>query len=129
MILHPLFSYGALNLAFVLVVLQLLSFRYSSLARPSSLVGVFLGVVLFFSILTGNDLQNSEIISQRAPSLWLFPHKVFSYTLLVVSLVGAIYFWFKRPPGKLGVLIALLVFVLSSFILFTGWMLRLIFFS
>ncbi|MGC8851988.1 MAG: hypothetical protein ACP5P0_00090 [Hydrogenobacter sp.] len=133
MILHPLFAYSTILLAFVVFVLYVFSlnlFKNTQAFRYTLVLHGFLMVVALLSVLAGFSVSNVPLVQSKAPAIWMFPHKWNGILLLLYALFSFLFFWFKgENAGKMGLLISILGVLLVLFEFFTGWMIRLVFFS
>ncbi|MFN3946745.1 MAG: hypothetical protein ACK4LA_01505 [Aquificaceae bacterium] len=131
MLLHPLFSYPAILLALAVFVLYFLGvLKLRGLIKPALYLNIGLIGLLVLSVIFGFTISNVPLVQSKAPFIWAFPHKWNGLLLLLVSLVNFLVFWFKGDSiGKKAIVLPALGILSTLFQLFTGWMLRLVFFS
>jgi hypothetical protein len=133
MILHPLFAYATVLLALVVFVLYILSLsllKNSQGFKYALILHGFLIVVALLSVLGGFSVSAVPLVQSKAPFIWMFPHKWNGILLLLYTLFSFLFLWFKgENAGKKGLLVSVVGILLVLFQLFTGWMLRLVFFS
>ncbi|MFN3472397.1 MAG: hypothetical protein ACK4ZR_07340 [Aquificaceae bacterium] len=131
MVLHPLFSYPAVLLALLVFVFYSLGvLKLKGLLKPALYLNVVLIALLVFSVIFGFAVSNVPLVQSKAPFIWAFPHKWNGILLLLLSLVNFLVFWFKGDGvGKKFIVLPALGILITLFQLFTGWMLRLVFFS
>ncbi|MFN3976662.1 MAG: hypothetical protein ACK4LT_06330 [Aquificaceae bacterium] len=131
MVLHPLFSYPAVLLALLVFVFYSLGvLKLKGLLKPALYLNVVLIVLLVFSVIFGFAVSNVPLVQSKAPFIWAFPHKWNGILLLLLSLVNFLVFWFKGDGvGRRFIVLPALGILITLFQLFTGWMLRLVFFS
>ncbi len=131
MVLHPLFAYPTVLLAlgvFTLYIVSLLKLR--GMMKYALYLNVVLIVFALLSVVFGFSISNVPLVQSKAPFIWGFPHKWNGVFLLVLSVLTFVVFWFKgETAGKKLALLPLLGLLLTLFQFFTGWMLRLVFFS
>jgi len=132
MILHPMFSYPALLLAFVvfsMYILGTLSGR-ESLNKYALYVNVLLSFVLLLAVFFGFRVSEVPLVASKTPFLWAFPHKWNGILLTVFSFITLAYFKLKAEGSKkAGLILCFIGLFMVLFQLITGWMLRLVFFS
>jgi len=119
-----LFTYGAYFLYFTFMNRSSFTFFY---ALTNHALSVILSIL---AVLTGLSAAGTEYVSQKAPFLFLFPHKWVGITLAAYTLLTFLFLWIKqRDVGrKLGIVFSLIGLALSLSVLVLGWLLRLIFF-
>lgn len=128
---HPLFVYPTLLLSFVVYALYIVgTLKGSGPLKTALYLNALLVVLALLSVLTGFDVSKVPLVQSKMPFILGFPHKWNGIFMLVVALVNLVVFWFKREgSGKKLMLLPALGMVVTLFQLFTGWMLRLVFFS
>ncbi len=131
MVFHPLFSYSAVLVALLVFVLYALGvLKLRSLIKPALYLNLVLIGLLVLSVIFGFGVSNVPLVQSKAPFIWAFPHKWNGLFLLLLSLVNFLVFWFKGDSvGKKVIVLPALGILLTLFQLFTGWMLRLVFFA
>ncbi|MDM7266351.1 MAG: hypothetical protein ABWK02_06955 [Aquificaceae bacterium] len=131
MVLHPLFAYPTLILALVVFGLQIASILKSkSIPRYALYLNGLLVVFTLLSVVFGFGVSNVPLVQSKAPFIWAFPHKWMGLFLFIFSILNFIVFWFKgEEVGRKMALLPAIGLLLTLFQLFTGWMLRLVFFS
>lgn len=131
MVLHPLFSYPTIILAIVTFTLYVLAIlKFKSLLKPALTVNALLVVLALFSVLFGFGISNVPLVQSKVPFIWGFPHKWNGILLFVISVITFVFFWFRgEGVGKKSIVLPLIGLMATMFQLFTGWMLRLVFFS
>ncbi|ADO45731.1 conserved hypothetical protein [Hydrogenobacter thermophilus TK-6] len=133
MILHPLFAYTTILLSlivFVLYALSLTLLKNSQAFRYALVMHGFLILVSLIAVLAGFSVSNVPLVQSKAPGVWLFPHKWNGIFLFVYTLLSFLLFWFKGADvGRKGIYVSVLGILIVMFQLFTGWMIRLVFFS
>jgi len=131
MVLHPLFAYPTVLLAlgvFALYIVSLLKLR--GMMKYALYLNVALIVFALLSVVFGFGISNVPLVQSKVPFIWGFPHKWNGVFLLVFSMLNFVVFWFKgETAGKKLALLPVLGLLLTFFQFFTGWMLRLVFFS
>ncbi len=131
MVLHPLFAYPTVLLAlgvFALYILSLLKLR--GMMKYSLYLNAVLIVFVLLSVLFGFRVSSVDWVQSKVPFIWAFPHKWNGIFLLVFSVLNFVVFWFKgETAGKKLAVLPVLGLLLTLFQFFTGWMLRLVFFS
>lgn len=131
MILHPLFSYPTIVLALIVFGLYILGvLKVKSFLRYALYLNGILIVLAVLTVIFGFGVSKVPLVQSKVPFIWGFPHKWNGIFLLLFSLLTFLVFWFKgEGAGKKLILLPLLGFFMVLFQLFTGWMLRLVFFS
>ncbi|MCS6875560.1 MAG: hypothetical protein NZ526_06985 [Aquificaceae bacterium] len=131
MVLHPLFSYPTIILAllvFTLYTLALLKFK--SFLKPALIANAALIVFALLSVLFGFGLSSVPLVQSKVPFIWGFPHKWNGILILVLSVMTFALFLFRGDRlGKKFIVLPIIGLLITTFQLFTGWMLRLVFFS
>ncbi len=131
MVLHPLFAYPTVLLAlgvFALYIVSLLKLR--GMMKYALYLNVVLIVFALLSVVFGFGISNVPLVQSKVPFIWGFPHKWNGIFLLVFSVLTFVVFWFKgETAGKKLALLPVFGLLLTLFQFFTGWMLRLVFFS
>lgn len=131
MILHPLFAYPALILALIVFCLYIISIlKLKGAIRYAVYLNGLLIVFALLSVVFGFGVSNVPLVQSKAPFIWGLPHKWNGVFLLIFSVLNFLVFWFKgeRVENKM-ILLPAIGLLLALFQLFTGWMLRLVFFS
>ncbi|RMH81327.1 MAG: hypothetical protein D6674_00525 [Acidobacteria bacterium] len=131
MILHPLFSYPTLLLAIVVFSLYLVgTIKGGGLLRYALYLNGLLIVFALLSVIFGFGVSSVPLVQSKTPLIWGFPHKWNGVFLLLVSVLSFLVFWFKgETVGKKVLILPAAGLLVAIFQLFTGWMLRLVFFS
>lgn len=133
MILHPLFAYTTILLALVVFVLYILSLtllKNTQAFRYALILHGFLILVSLIAVLAGFSVSNVPLVQSKAPGIWLFPHKWNGVFLFIYSLLSFLFFWFKGETiGRKGIYLGMFGILIVLLQLFTGWMIRLVFFS
>ena len=132
MILHPLFSYPSLILAFAVFPMYILGIllKRESLNRYALYGNVLLFLLLLLTVFSGFKVSNVPLVASKLPFIWAFPHKWNGMFLTVLSFITLIYFRLKAEGSKkFGLILSFLGLFVVLFQLITGWMLRLVFFS
>ncbi|QID34155.1 hypothetical protein [Pampinifervens florentissimum] len=131
MVLHPLFAYPTVLLAlgvFALYIVSLLKLR--GMMRYALYLNVVLIVFALLSVVFGFGISNVPLVQSKVPFIWGFPHKWNGIFLLILSVLTFVVFWFKgETAGKKLILLPAVGILVVLFQFFTGWMLRLVFFS
>ncbi len=93
-------------------------------------LNVVLIVFALFSVVFGFGISNVPLVQSKVPFIWGFPHKWNGIFLLILSVLTFVVFWFKgETAGKKLILLPAVGILVVLFQFFTGWMLRLVFFS
>lgn len=131
MVLHPLFSYPTIVLALITFTLYILALlKVKRLMRPALYMNGLLVLFALFSVVFGFGIADIPLVKSKMPFVWGFPHKWNGILLLVFSALSFFIFWFKgESASKKLALVPLLGLFATLFQFFTGWMLRLVFFS
>ncbi|MEN3027700.1 MAG: hypothetical protein ABDH29_00380 [Aquificaceae bacterium] len=131
MVLHPLFSYPTILLALLTFGFYTFAlFKMKSLMKVALFTNGILLVFALFSVIFGFGVSNVPLVQSKTPVVLSFPHKWNGILLFLISVVNFLLFWFKgETAGRKLVIFPLLGLLLTLFQLFTGWMLRLVFFS
>ncbi len=131
LLLHPFFAYPTLILALFVFGLQMaLIVKSRSVPRYGVYLNGLLVIFALLSVVFGFDVSNIPLVQSKAPFIWTFPHKWVGILLFLLSLLSFIVFWFKgEGVSRKMVLLPSIGLLLTLFQLFTGWMLRLVFFS
>ncbi len=131
MVLHPLFAYPTVLLAlgvFALYIISLLKLR--GMMKYALYLNVVLIVFALLSVVFGFGISNVPLVQSKVPFIWGFPHKWNGVFLFVLSVLTFVVFWFKgETAGKKLILLPAVGILVVLFQFFTGWMLRLVFFS
>ncbi len=131
---HPLIIYFAVG---ALVSSYTAYFIYFTLLRRSDFTFYYAltnhAVSVIFSILavlTGLSVAGTQYVQQKAPFIFLFPHKWLGIALAGYTLVTFVVLWIKQTElgRKCGILFSFVGLGLSLSVLIFGWLLRLIFF-
>lgn len=131
MVLHPLFSYPTLLLGFVVFTLYAIGLlKAGKFIRYALLLNLILIVFALLSVIFGFGISSVPLVQSKVPFIWGFPHKWNGIFFFVFSVLTFIIFWFKgETASKKFILIPAVGLLLTLFQFFTGWMLRLVFFS
>ncbi len=131
MVLHPLFAYPTIMVALIVFALYIVSLlKVRSMIKYALYLNVILIVFALLSVLFGFSISNVPLVQSKAPFIWGFPHKWNGVLLFALSVLTFVVFWFKgETAGKKLILLPALALFLTLFQFFTGWMLRLVFFS
>ncbi len=131
MVLHPLFAYPTVLLAlgvFALYIVSLLKLR--GMMKYALYLNIVLIVFALLSVVFGFGISNVPLVQSKVPFIWGFPHKWNGVFLFVLSVLTFVVFWFKgETAGKKLILLPAVGILVVLFQFFTGWMLRLVFFS
>ncbi|WP_457600156.1 hypothetical protein [Hydrogenivirga sp.] len=131
---HPLVIYFAVG---ALVSSYAAYFLYFTVLSRSGFVFYYAltnhAISVLFSILavvTGLAVAGTQYVQQKAPFIFLFPHKWLGIALMGYTLMTFIFMWVKqREVGrKLGIAFSFIGLGISFAVLIFGWLLRLIFF-
>ncbi len=119
-----IFSYGAYFLYFTFMKNSRFVFYYALTNHAMATVFSILAV------LTGLSVAGTQYVQQKAPFIFLFPHKWLALALAGYTLVTFIFLWIKQTEigRKIGIAFSFLGLGLSFAVLVFGWLLRLIFF-
>ncbi len=132
-LLHSLFAYSSVFLALVAFTLYILSFsvlKNTSAFRYALMFNGLLVILSLLSVATGLGVSNVPLVASKVPFIWGFPHKWNGMFFFIVSTLAFVIFWFKgNELGKKGYILSILALALVLFQLFTGWMMKLVFFS
>ncbi len=87
-------------------------------------------VASIFAVLTGLSIASTQYVQQKAPFIFLFPHKWVGIALALYTVLTFIPLWLKQTDlnRKIGIAFSFLGLVMSFTVLIFGWLLRLIFF-
>ncbi len=131
MVLHPLFSYPTILLALVVFSLYMVSLlKVKSAIKYALYLNVLLIVSALLSVIFGFGVSSVPLVQSKVPFIWGFPHKWNGVFLFAFSVLNFVVFWFKgETAGKRMLILPVVGLLLTLFQLFTGWMLRLVFFS
>lgn len=131
MVLHPLFAYTTVLLAlavYTLYILALLKLR--NFMKYAVYLNAMLIAFALLSVVFGFSVSNVPLVQSKIPFVWGFPHKWNGILVFVFSVVSFIAFWLKgEGAGRKMLILPLIGLALVLFQFFTGWMLRLVFFS
>ena len=131
---HPLiiyFAVGALVSSYAAYLLYFTVLRRSDFTFYYALTNHAISVVFsILAVLTGLSVAGTQYVQQKAPFIFLFPHKWLGITLAAYTLITFIVLWIKQMElsRKIGVAFSFLGLGLSLSVLIFGWLLRLIFF-
>ncbi len=131
---HPLFVYlvtGILLLSYTAYLLHFLLLRNYKFVFYYALTNHALSAVLSpFTVLTGFYTAGIQYVQQKAPFVFLFPHKWLGVALAVYTVLTFAVLWIKQRElsRKAGIVFSLLGLGLSVAVIVLGWLLRLIFF-
>ncbi|MCS7171363.1 MAG: hypothetical protein NZ851_03505 [Aquificaceae bacterium] len=131
MILHPLFAYPTMILAFIVFPLYIIALlKLKNLLRLALYANGLLIIFALLAVVFGFGVANIPLVQSKTPLIWGFPHKWNGIMLLIFSAFAFILFWFKGESASKGlVIIPIIGLLMTLFQIFTGWMLRLVFFS
>ncbi|MEJ5338343.1 MAG: hypothetical protein ACK42C_01365 [Aquificaceae bacterium] len=131
MVLHPLFSYPTILLALIVFTLYILSLlKTRNMMRYALYLNVLLIIFALLSVLFGFGVSSVPLVQSKVPFIWGFPHKWNGVFVFVFSVLTFVVFWFKgETAGKKLIILPAVGLLLTLFQFFTGWMLRLVFFS
>ncbi len=87
-------------------------------------------VFSIFAVLTGLAVAGTQYVQQKAPFIFLFPHKWLGLLLSLYTILTFALLWIKQTElgRKWGIAISFVGFALAFSVLIFGWLLRLIFF-
>ncbi len=131
---HPLiiyFAVGALVSSYAAYLLYFTVLRRSDFTFYYALTNHAISVVFsILAVLTGLSVAGTQYVQQKAPFIFLFPHKWLGITLAAYTLITFIVLWIKQMElnRKVGIAFSFLGLGLSLSVLIFGWLLRLIFF-
>ncbi|HHJ63910.1 MAG TPA: hypothetical protein ENJ61_03295 [Aquifex aeolicus] len=131
---HPLVIYlavGALILCYTAYFLHFTLLRNSSFTFYYALTNHALSVVLSpLAVLTGLSVAGTQYVQQKAPFIFLFPHKWLGIVLAVYTVLTFAVLWIKQREleRRIGIAFSFIGLGLSVGTLIFGWLLRLIFF-
>ncbi|NPA41644.1 MAG: hypothetical protein GXO18_05150 [Aquificae bacterium] len=131
---HPLviyFTVGALVFAYGAYFLYFTILKRSNFVFYYALTNHAMATVFsILAVLTGLTVAGTQYVQQKAPFIFLFPHKWLGIALMGYTLLTFVILWIKqRDMGrKLGIAFSFLGLGLSLAVLIFGWLLRLIFF-
>ncbi len=82
------------------------------------------------TVLTGLGVASTQYVQQKAPFIFLFPHKWLGLLLALYTVVTFVFLWIKQTDlgRKIGIAFSFVGMGLSFTVLIFGWLLRLIFF-
>ncbi len=132
--LHPLIIYFAVGSLFATYVGY---FVYFILMRNKGFVFYYSltnhAMATVFSViaaLTGLNMASAQYVQQKAPALFLFPHKWLGLLLALFTFLTFAFMWIKQKEAnrKVGIAISVLGILLSLGVVVLGWLLRLVFF-
>ncbi len=131
---HPFviyFTVGALvsSYAAYLLYFTFLS-RYSFIFYYALTNHAISSIFSILAVLTGLTISGTQYIQQKAPFIFLFPHKWLGILLTVYTPMTFLFLWIKqREMGKkIGIAFSFIGLGLSITVTVFGWLLRLIFF-
>jgi len=131
---HPLVIYlavGSLLLCYAAYFLHFTLFRSSSFTFYYALTNHAISVILSpVAVLTGLSVAGTQYVQQKAPFIFLFPHKWLGIALAVYTVLSFAVLWIKQRDlsRRVGILFSFIGLGLSIGVLVFGWLLRLIFF-
>ena len=131
---HPLiiyFAVGALVSGYTAYLLYFTFLKRSDFPFYYALTNHAVSVLFsILAVLTGLSVAGTQYVQQKAPFIFLFPHKWLGIALTLYTLITFVVLWIKQTElgRKWGVLFSLLGLGLSLSVLIFGWLLRLIFF-
>ena len=131
---HPLiiyFTVGALIFSYTAYLLYFTLLRRYDFTFYYALTNHAMSVVFsILAVLTGLSVAGTQYVQQKAPFIFLFPHKWLGIALALYTLITFAVLWIKQTElgRKWGVLISVVGLGLSLSVLIFGWLLRLIFF-
>jgi uncharacterized membrane protein len=131
---HPLviyFAVGALVSSYMAYFIYFLLLNRSSFTFYYALTNHAVSVIFsILAVLTGLAVAGTQYVQQKAPFIFLFPHKWLGIALMGYTVVTFLFLWIKqRELGrKLGIAFSFIGLALSFAVLIFGWLLRLIFF-
>ncbi len=132
-LLHSLLAYSTVFIAlltFGLYMLSLTVLKNTQAFRYALMLNSLLILMSLLSVFTGFGVSNVPLVASKVPFIWGFPHKWNGLLLFLVSILSFVIFWFKgQEVGRKGLLLAVVGLLLVAFQLFTGWMMKLVFFS
>ncbi len=130
---HPLiiyFAVGALVSSYLAYFLHFTFIRRSFVfyyALTNHAISVLFSIL---AVLTGLSVAGTQYVQQKAPFIFLFPHKWLGIGLAAYTLITFIPLWIKQADinRKIGIAFSFIGLSLSLGVLIFGWLLRLIFF-
>ncbi len=131
---HPLiiyFTVGALVFAYTAYLLYFTFLRRYDFTFYYALTNHAVSVVFsVLAVLTGFSVAGTQYVQQKAPFIFLFPHKWLGIALAIYTLITFVVLWIKQTElgRKWGILFSVVGLGLSLSVLIFGWLLRLIFF-
>ena len=131
---HPLviyFAVGALVSSYTAYFVYFTFLRSSNFAFYYALTNHAISVIFsILAVLTGLAVAGTQYVQQKAPFIFLFPHKWLGIALMGFTLVTFIPLWIKQKElgRKVGIAFSFVGLGLSLAVLIFGWLLRLIFF-
>ncbi|RLJ70551.1 hypothetical protein BCF55_0827 [Hydrogenivirga caldilitoris] len=131
---HPLviyFAVGALVSSYLAYLLYFTLLNRIGFVFYYALTNHVASVLLsILAVLTGLSISGAQYVQEKAPFIFLFPHKWLGITLAGYTLVTFIPLWIKQRElsRNIGIVFSFIGFALSVAVLVFGWLLRLIFF-
>ncbi len=131
---HPLviyFTVGALISTYTAYFLHFTILRRSGFSFYYALINHAISVIFsILAVLTGLTVAGTQYVQQKAPFIFLFPHKWIGIVLTAYTLIAFIFLWIKQKElgRKIGIVFSFIGLGLSIAVLIFGWLLRLIFF-
>ena len=131
MVFHPFFSYPTIILALLVFTMYAIAIlKVRSLNKYALYLNGILILFALLSVIFGFRISSVPLVQSKTPIIWGFPHKWSGILLLLFSVLTFIVFWFKgESPSKKLIVLPVIGILLTLFQFFTGWMLRLVFFS
>ncbi len=131
---HPLiiyFTIGTIIYTFVAYGLYFSFLNRHSFVFYYGLVNHAISSVLsVLAVITGFSVAGTQYIQQKAPFIFLFPHKWLGIMLALYTILTFVFFWIKQTETsrKVGLVLSVLGVFIAVPVLVFGWLLRLIFF-
>lgn len=131
---HPLviyFTVGALISSYLAYLLYFTVLNRSSFVFYYALTNHAISSIFsILAVLTGLTVAGTQYVQQKAPFIFLFPHKWLGISVAVYTLVTFLFLWIKQRElsRKIGIAFSVIGLGLSVAVLIFGWLLRLIFF-
>jgi len=131
---HPLVIYlttGALILCYAAYLIHFIFLRQSSFVFYYALTNHVLSVLLTpAAVFTGLSVAGTQYVQQKAPFIFLFPHKWMGIVLTAYTVLGFLILWIKQREldRRIGIVFSLIGLGMSIGVVVFGWLLRLIFF-
>ena len=132
-LLHSLFAYSTVFialLAFGLYLLSLTVLKNTQAFRYALMLNGLLIITAILAVITGLGVSKVPLVMSKTPFIWSFPHKWNGMLFFLLSIASFILGWFKgQEVGKKGAVVFVVALLVVLFQLFTGWMMKLVFFS